>query len=59
MMNEDEVQNTDDEVGCWIETDTGEEHHGIACDHPTCTDCGTVLVDVSDTCWNCGRKEAG
>lgn len=42
-----------EEVGCI------DDHHGAACDHPTCTDCGTLLEDIDDTCPECGRVEAG
>jgi hypothetical protein len=47
----------EDEVGC---TGPGrDDTHGIACEHPTCTDCGTVLRYRDDDCPECGRKEAG
>lgn len=58
MMHEDEVLDKNDEVGCWVDSE-GEEHHGIACDHPTCTGCGHLLTFVDDDCPHCGRKEAG
>lgn len=58
MMTEDEVLDKDDEVGCWLDAQ-GEEHHGIACDHPTCVSCGTFLDHVDEKCPECGRPEAG
>jgi hypothetical protein len=54
MMTEDEVQDTDDEVGCWVDRH-GEEHHGIACQHPSCSDCGAILTD--GVCGECGWVE--
>lgn len=57
-MTEDEVLDKDDEVGCWLDAQ-GEEHHGIACDHPTCVSCGTFLDHVDEKCPECGRPEAG
>jgi hypothetical protein len=43
----------------WDEAGCIDDHHGAACDHPTCTDCGVFLDDVEDDCTNCGRKCAG
>lgn len=42
-----------EEVGC-----IG-SHHGAACEHPTCTSCGTLLASHESTCPECGRREAG